>query len=143
MDGVVFGTLNDDGRVDVGRTQSLVNLARPLPVTFHRAFDVCATLESLEDVVKTGARRILTSGGAPSVPEGLAVLAELVAAAGERIVIVPGGGINASNLMEVARHTHAREFHSGLSTELPYPRTNHDQFQREVEKLAKLVAALQ
>jgi copper homeostasis protein len=91
-------------------------------------------------VIKTGAHRILTSGGARSAPEGAAVLAELVAAAGDRVVIVPGAGINAANVLQVARQTRAREFHSGLSTALPYGSGDYKTFEEEVRKLAETIA---
>jgi len=140
MDGVVLGILKNERRVDIGRTQELVEFARPLHVTFHRAFDDCADLrEALEDVIQTGASRILTSGGAKSAPEGASTLAELVQLAGERVVILPGSGINASNISEVAKHTHAREFHSGLSTRLPYGGTNYELFKTEICEMAGIL----
>ena len=143
MDGVVLGILKNERRVDIGRTRELVEFARPLDVTFHRAFDDCADLrEALEDVIQTGASRILTSGGAKSAPEGASMLAELVQLAGERVVILPGSGINASNISEVAKHTHAREFHSGLGTVLPYGSQDYQKFETEVRKLTEQLASL-
>ncbi len=137
MNGVVLGVLTKDGRVDVERTRELVKLARPLPVTFHRAFDACADLlESLERVVETGATRILTSGGAPTASEGAAVLANLVAAARERIIILPGSGINTENVSHVAGRTGAREFHSGLGSVLGYGHGDYVAFEKEVRRLA-------
>jgi copper homeostasis protein len=141
VEGVVLGILRKDRQVDLQRTQELVELARPLQVTFHRAFDEAADLrQALQEVIKSGAHRILTSGGAKSAPEGAAVLAELVAAAGDRVVILPGAGINASNVLQMARHTGAREFHSGLSTALPYGSSNYKVFEEEVRKLAEAIA---
>jgi len=140
MDGVVLGILKNERRVDIGRTRELVEFARPLDVTFHRAFDDCADLrEALEDVIQTGASRILTSGGAKSAPEGASMLAELVQLAGERVVILPGSGINASNISEVAKHTHAREFHSGLGTRLPYGSANYELFKTEIREMAGIL----
>jgi len=140
MDGVVLGILKNERRVDIGRTQELVEFARPLHVTFHRAFDDCADLrEALEDVIQTGANRILTSGGAKSAPEGASMLAELVQLARERVVILLGSGINASNISEVAKHTHAREFHSGLSTRLPYGGTNCELFKTEIREMTGIL----
>jgi len=137
MNGAVLGVLTKDGRVDVERTRGLVTLARPLPVTFHRAFDACADLlESLERVVETGATRILTSGGAPTAPEGAGVLASLVAAARERIIVLPGSGINAENVLHVAEKTGAREFHSGLGSVLGYGHGDYLAFEKEVQRLA-------
>ena len=141
MEGVVLGVLTGDRRVDVERTRELVKLAQPIPVTFHRAFDDVASLDAaLEDVIETGAARILTSGGAPTAPQGLGSLAKLVAAAGNRIAIVPGSGVNASNILEVAQHTQAREFHSGLSTRISYGSRNDALIEDEVRKMAHVLA---
>jgi copper homeostasis protein len=141
MNGVVLGILREDARVDIERTRRLIELARPLPVTFHRAFDATADLrKALEDVIQTGATRILTSGGAPTAAEGLAALAELVAAARDRILIVPGGGIHPANILRVAQHTRAREFHSGLSSVLGDDERHEDSFEAQVRELAAQLA---
>jgi len=143
MDGVVAGVLTSDGSVDIERTRELVALARPLSLTFHRAFDDCGDLRgALEEVIQTGASRILTSGGAKSALEGAAILAELIAAAGNRITIVPGAGISASNIARVAKETGAREFHSGLGTVLPYGSHDYQRFEAEVKKLADQLKSL-
>lgn len=140
MDGVVLGILTQDRRIDIEQTRALVEMARPLPVTFHRAFDECTDLQrALEDVIQTGAARILTSGGASSALQGAGVLAELVAAARSRIVILPGAGINASNIVQVARQTGAREFHSGLSAVLPNGSGKYKKFGEEVRKLSEAI----
>jgi copper homeostasis protein len=142
MNGMVLGILQADRSVDVARTRQLVQLAHPLPVTFHRAFDVSADLrKSLEDVIRTGATRILTSGGAPTAPEGLAALAELVALAGDRIILVPGSGINPSNILRVAQQSRAREFHSGLSSVLQNADRQGNRFEAAVRKLAEALAS--
>jgi copper homeostasis protein len=136
MNGVVLGLLTADGQVEVSRTRELVEMARPLPVTFHRAFDECADqLASLKDVIRAGAARVLTSGGAVSAFAGGPQIARLVAAAA-RIIILPGAGINAENFAEVARVTGAHEFHSGLSSVLARGDAGQ-QFQAEVTRLAK------
>ena len=160
MSGVVFGVLTYDGKIDVARTRELVEFARPLPVTFHRAFDAALVAhgavdpadpakfdsarlsEALEAVIETGANRILTSGGAPSAPEGAAVLAELVRLADGRITILPGGGINAANLPAVAKATRAWEFHSGLSSTMPYELQGNSSFEQGVRELAAALAAV-
>ena len=137
MDGVVLGVLTKQHRVDVERTRELTELARPLPVTYHRAFDEITDLhQALEDIIQSGAKRILTSGGAKSALEGAATLAKLIEAAGEQIAIVPGAGISSINIAEVARRTRAREFHSGLSAALPYGSNEYEKFEEEVRKLA-------
>ncbi len=143
MDGVVLGFLTEKRRVDVERTRELVEFAKPVPVTYHRAFDENADLgQALEDIIESGAKRILTSAGAKSALEGAALLADLVEAAGERIVIVPGAGISAANIAEVARRTKAREFHSGLSSVLPDGSREYKRFEAEVRKLAEQLAPI-
>jgi len=143
VDGVVAGVLRRNGSVDIERMRELVAMARPLPVTFHRAFDDCGDLRrALEEVIETGTARILTSGGAESALKGSAILAELVRIAGNRITIVPGAGISASNLALVVKETGAREFHSGLGTVLPYGSRDHERFEAEVRKLAEHLASL-
>ena len=143
MDGVVLGVLTNNRRVDVARTRELVEFAKPLPVTYHRAFDEATDLpQALEDVIQSGAKRILTSGGAKGALDGAAVLAKLIEAAGERIVIVPGAGITAHNIEQVAQQTGAREFHSGLSAVLPYGSSDYTKFKEEVRKLADRIGQI-
>ena len=143
MDGIVLGVLTAERHVDGERTRELVKLAEPLPVTFHRAFDEVADIDgALEAVIETSAARILTSGGAPTAPQGLAALAKMIAAAGNRITIVPGSGVNPSNILEVVQRTQAREFHSGLGTRIPYGSRNGALFEDEVRKMAHLLAGL-
>jgi copper homeostasis protein len=117
MDGVVLGILTESARVDVERTKALVELARPLPVTFHRAFDASRNLEeSLEEVIQTGASRILTSGGHARAVDALPILARLVQAAGGRILLMPCGRIRSENIARIVRATLAQEFHSSVGT---------------------------
>jgi copper homeostasis protein len=113
--GVVFGILQPDGQVDVAATRALVQLARPMEVTFHRAFDATPSLpRALDDVIATGADRLLTSGGKPDVVAGSAALAELVRLAGDRIEIAVGGGLRLESAALVARSSHAKHFHGSL-----------------------------
>jgi copper homeostasis protein len=143
MNGVVLGILDSYHQVDVARTKELVDLARPLPTTFHRAFDECGDfIQALEDVIRTGAARILTSGGTATALEGAAMLANLVAAAESRIVIVPGAGINASSIAQVVKKTRAQEFHSGLGSTLPYGSRDYKKFGDGVRNLAQVLASL-
>jgi copper homeostasis protein len=112
-DGVVIGLLKKDGRIDKVRTQKLVEAAYPLEVTFHRAFDrVNDAQQALEDVIETGCTRILTSGLHPTVSEGKTVLQQLVLQANGRITIMPGSGLRAANIGDIAQHTGAIEFHT-------------------------------
>ena len=144
LNGVVLGVLHDDGTVDVERTRELVDAARPLPVTFHRAFDETSDIfGALSDVISTGATRVLTSGGKASAEEGAAVLTELVAKAAGQITIMPGGGINAGNIERLAVETEAQEFHSGLGKVVPYPRNGHVEFQREVRRLSEILSRME
>lgn len=112
-DGIVLGILDRDARVDVGRSRQLVKSANPLPVTFHRAIDMTPDLSTaLEDVIATGARRVLTSGGAPDVTVGTNQIAQLVQEAKGRISVMPGGGVSPENIASLAQATGATEFHS-------------------------------
>jgi copper homeostasis protein len=115
MDGLVLGILDENSRVDVERTKMLVELARPLPVTFHRAFDLTKNAATaLEKVIQTGASRILTSGGEQRATDALLVLTHLVQAAKNRILIMPCGGINSANIVPIVRTTSAREIHTSV-----------------------------
>jgi copper homeostasis protein len=114
-----------------------VTFAAPAPVTFHRAFDACADLQtSLEDVIKTGASRLLTSGGKQTAPEALGVLGELVQMSGERVIVMAGSGLHAGNIREAVERTRAREYHAGLSSVVANPTANIDAFEEEVRRLA-------
>lgn len=111
-DGVVFGLLTPDGRVDAPRTRALVEAARPLPVTFHRAIDVTPDAdEALETLVELGVARVLTSGQAPTAPEGIDVIAGLVRRARGRIGILPGCGIDETNVRDLVQRTGVGEVH--------------------------------
>lgn len=97
-DGLVLGVLNPNGTVDENRTRELIELAHPLPVTFHRAFDLSRDLfESLEAIIRAGAVRVLTSGQQPSAEAGLPLLRELVKQAAGRIEIMAGAGVTVKN----------------------------------------------
>ena len=142
MDGIVLGVLTREHQVDIERTRELVLAAQPLPVTFHRAFDDVADVDvALDQVIEAGAARILTSGGAASAPAGIEKLARLVAAAKEHVIILPGGGINASNASLVARQSGAHELHSGLGSVLAYGHEDYVQFENEVRALAAHLAS--
>ena len=111
-DGVVLGLLRADGTVDVERTRLLVDAARPLRVTFHRAIDVARDAEeALEALVEMGIDRVLTSGQAPTAVEGAAVIAALVRRAAGRIVVLPACGIDETNAAGLVARTGVREVH--------------------------------
>ncbi len=130
-DGVVIGMLNADGTIDKKRCSRLVELAYPLGVTFHRAFDRTKKphltspkgrdlepdnlefySQALEDVIEIGCERILTSGLQPTALEGAETIAALIKQAGERIIIMPGSGIRSDNIIAIAQKTGATEFHT-------------------------------
>lgn len=117
IDGVVIGLLHENGQIDVERTKELVDLAAPMKVTFHRAFDrAIDPFSSLEKIIATGAHRILTSGQNINAYEGRLLLKELVEKSAGRISIMPGAGVNAQNILSLSQITRAREFHlSGKS----------------------------
>ena len=112
VNGVVIGALRPDGSVDMALIRRLMEAARPLSITFHRAFDECSdVLAALEDIISLGIDRLLTSGHCADAWEGRFVLCDIVARAAGRIVIMPGCGITPANLPEIAATTRAAEFH--------------------------------
>ena len=111
-DGVVIGCLQADGNLDLDKNRALIQAARPLSVTFHRAFDLCRDpFQALEQIVELGADRILTSGQEASVLEGADLIRALQQKAGDRITIMPGGGITPRNVKKIVALTGAREIH--------------------------------
>ena len=112
-EGVVTGSLNADGTVDKTRCSQLVEIAFPMGVTFHRAFDRTKDpFTALEDIIECGFERILTSGLEPDAMQGASLIASLIEKADERIVIMPGSGIRSDNIGEIANRTKAHEFHT-------------------------------
>lgn len=126
-DGVVTGLLKKDGEVDTERMSRLVDIAYPMDVTFHRAFDRTRDLsEALETIIATGCTRILTSGGKPTAGEASNQIRELIVQADERIVLMPGSGIRSANLASIIAETGATEFHTSArkarTSEMTYGR---------------------
>lgn len=118
-DGVVIGLLDVGGRVDGRRTGELVALAHPMHVTFHRAFDVCREpFEALEAIIACGCKRLLTSGMKDTALEGVSLIRELVERADGRIEIMPGSGVNETNLAAIANATGASAFHTSAKVVL-------------------------
>ena len=110
--GIVTGILLHDGSIDVERTALLAEYAAPMSVTFHRAFDLCRDpRKALNDIILTGALRVLTSGQAQKAVEGAALIKDLIGIAGNKLIIMPGGGINEYNIAALAASTGAHEFH--------------------------------
>jgi copper homeostasis protein len=127
-DGVVFGLLRADGTIDEERTAGLVDAARPLAVTFHRAFDMTRDpYEALDVLMRLGVERVLTSGQQPTALEGAELIRDLRIRTGNRIIIMPGGGVE-RHLERIVRITEADEVHvagmknvsSGMSFRNPH-----------------------
>ena len=111
--GIVVGVLTPEGAIDLPAMRRLVAAARPLPVTFHRAFDVCAEdpFMALDKIIALDCARLLSSGQAPTAWDGRNLLMLLVRRAGSRLVVMPGCGVTADNLSALAAATRAAEFH--------------------------------
>ena len=119
INGIVFGILTPEGDVDIVRSKELIELARPLPVTFHRAFDMTRDpYKSLEDLINLGVDRVLTSGQEATVPEGADLLEELVKIAGDRIIVMPGCGITERNFPKLQEKIKNKEYHIYLPKEI-------------------------
>ncbi|MCF0062047.1 copper homeostasis protein CutC [Dyadobacter chenwenxiniae] len=124
--GVVLGILTNDGQVDVTRTKALVDYAKPMRVTFHRAFDLTPDpIKALKAVIETGAERILTSGQKPTAVEGISLLEQLAKEAGDSIEIMAGSGVNHNNAVQLAAagvhslHLTAKAFRPGRQKYFP------------------------
>jgi len=150
-DGVVLGILAPGGNVDKKRCRQLIEYAYPLGVTFHRAFDRAKDpLQSMEDVIEIGCERILTSGLRLKAIDGIALLKKLIQQADDRIIIMPGSGVNADNIMQMAESTGAVEFHSSasifLNSEMKYVNELMDEKMQHIvvnkEEVRKMVGLL-
>jgi copper homeostasis protein len=118
--GAVIGLLHADGSIDVARTKALVDMAAPMEITFHRAFDRCADpMIALEQIIATGCKRILTSGQVPNAADALPLLKKLVAQAADRICIMPGSGVRSNNIKEIISTTGVNEIHSSARKMVP------------------------
>lgn len=110
--GVVVGVLDRFGNVDLAGMSKLIKASEGMSVTFHRAFDMCADpFAALEEIISLGCDRILTSGQANNAILGVELLSQLVKEAGERIIIMPGCGINQENINDIVHATNAAEYH--------------------------------
>ena len=125
--GIVFGILNVDGPVDLTRAREVAQLARPLAVTFHRAFDMTSDLfRALEDLCSVGIDRVLTSGAEQTALLGQRAIAELVEKAQGMIAIMAGSGIKPDNARRLLEVTGVREIHVGLRTLIPSPMSHRN-----------------
>jgi copper homeostasis protein len=110
--GAVIGLLDAEGDIDEARTAALIAAARPLSATFHRAFDVSRDpFASLDALIRLGIDRLLTSGQEPGVVEGAPLIRRLIARAGGRLIVMPGGDITPRNAARIVAETGAQEFH--------------------------------
>jgi copper homeostasis protein len=119
-DGVVFGILSPTGDIDTKRCKLLFDIAYPMPVAFHRAFDMCNDLEKgLEDLIELGFVRVLSSGGAENAVNGVQTLQKLVQLSNNRIEIMPGVGVNPKNIKFIKEKTGASIFHASVRIKMP------------------------
>ena len=120
--GIVVGVLTPEGEIDQDAVMRLLDAARPLPVTFHRAFDLARdAVSACETLLRCGVDRVLTSGTAATALEGAGVIERLVRLAGDRLVVMAGGGVRAGNAAEIVRRTGVRELHAGPSRRVDGP----------------------
>ena len=120
MEGVVMGVLTPDGQVDTGIMKELIELARPMEVTFHRAFDLTPDAKrALRDLISLGVNRVLTSGQYNTAFEGREVIRKLNEQATGKIVVMPGSGIREESVTDLLSNTGAREFHISASGKRP------------------------
>jgi copper homeostasis protein len=116
-DGIAFGVLTERGAVDVARCQALIRRAEGRQIVFHRAFDVVRDRErALEQLVDLGVTRVLTSGGAPTAPQGAAAIRRIIEQAEGRIEVLPGGGVRPDNVAQLVADTGCEQVHASLST---------------------------
>ncbi len=150
-DGIVFGMLLTDGRVDKINSSRIVEKAYPMGVTFHRAFDWTRNpFEALEEIIAIGYERILTSGQQPTAMLGASLIKDLISQAAGRIQIMPGSGIRAGNILDLKNETGATEFHSSArklrksSMEFIQPLMLEDQSTEmaDKEEIEKMIALL-
>jgi copper homeostasis protein len=116
-DGFVFGVLDQEGKVDKVACKKLISETKGLPCTFHRAFDICKDKEkALEDIIDCGFKRILTSGGENTVSLGMGNILDYLNLAGERIIIMPGGGLKPEHISQLKSTGQLKEIHASCKT---------------------------
>ena len=127
VDGVVIGLLTPDGEIDLVKTAKLVELARPMQMTFHRAFDYAIDpFAAMEQIIALGIQRILTSGQRATALEGSSLIQQLIEKANDRIIIMPGSGINSRNIKRLAESTGAKEFHLSAKKRITEMKGNYE-----------------
>lgn len=116
VNGIVCGALTNEGDIDIEALRLMMAAANGKPVTFHRAFDRCRDpKKALEQLIDAGCTRILTSGQEPSAEKGIPLLRELIEQAGDRIIIMPGGGVTTINARMIVDQTGCKEIHGSFS----------------------------
>ncbi|CAK9809311.1 Copper homeostasis protein cutC homolog [Anthophora quadrimaculata] len=122
VDGFVFGALTSDNRIHVEFCKEILRAARPLPVTFHRAFDeVDDPFESMKIIIDLGFERILTSGQRDTAEDGLDLIKKLVQMAEDKIIVMPGSGITKENILKIKITSGAKEFHASAKKKMLTP----------------------
>lgn len=155
-DGLVFGCLTTTGEIDLPTLELLMQASAPLPITFHRAFDLCRDpFLALEQLIEAKVTRVLTSGQAPQALLGAHLIARLQEKARGRIILMPGAGINAHNIVKLATLTHCQEFHLSAKKRQPSPMRYRkdkallsgtyyiDEHEQEISDSMEIAAALQ
>ncbi len=133
--GIATGVLTVDNSIDVSVIKQIVEWAYPMQVTFHKAFDeVPDAYEALEILIDAGCRRVLTSGLRRTATEGVATISQLVKVAADRIIIMPGGGVRAHNIRDLAQETGAKEFHSAAMINISISETADEEEVRMMRK---------
>lgn len=151
-DGVVLGALDGEGNVDLPRCRAMIASAKGLGATFHRAIDVCRDpLQALEQIIGLGFERVLSSGARARASDGAVLLRDMVQRAGDRIIVMPGAGVDAGNIRQLRDLTGAREFHASARAALP-SRSHHrsdaalgmegSEWRTDVDMVRHLVKAL-
>ncbi len=120
-DGVVLGVLTEDGKIDAARTQELIACAEGMAVTFHRAFDLTPDpFEALDTLLQLNVERLLTSGQQETALQGVNLIRELQERAADKLLLMPGSGINAGNVREIVDKTGVKEVHASVRRKVDY-----------------------
>ncbi len=146
-DGFAIGCLNPDSTIDYDMCARLIEAARGLPITFHRAFDIIpGPFKALETLKLLGVSRLLTSGQRNKAIDGISLLKELNIQAGESIMVMPGSGIDENNILQIAKETKANAFHASLRDEIISPTLSHPEIrfmgsEQLTENVAKVTSS--
>jgi copper homeostasis protein len=118
IDGVVFGILKSDNSININSNKELVELAKPMSVTFHRAIDECIDIETaFNEIIELGFDKVLTSGGEKNALQGIETLKKCQEKFEEKITIIPGGGIRSNNIEFIIKESNCKQFHSAALTD--------------------------